>query len=31
MGALVEIEVLCARGEIPTADMLGAPSCGCSL
>ncbi len=31
MGALVEIETLCARGEIPTADMLPGSICGCSL
>lgn len=30
MGALVEIEVMCARGEIPTADMLPGGDCGCS-
>lgn len=29
MGALVEIEVLCVRGEIPTADMLPGGACGC--
>lgn len=29
MGALVEIEVMCARGEIPTSDMLHSGDCGC--
>lgn len=31
MGALVEIEALCARGEIPTVEFLNGQGGGCSV